>query len=127
MGIIAGVITCPVCQSELSLSEEERTSGRIHCGECESLLDYSVDPPKIYERQNYDLLLTSLNQGDISIIKSILDDGDIDYYLTGENFLMVSPLLVPVSIYVNRNDFETARELLKDFDLHIFGASDNQY
>ena len=67
--------------------------------------------------------MSSLNQGDIGIIKSILDDNEIDYYVTGENFLSVSPLLEPAQFFVNTNQFEEAKKLLKDFDLKIFGFS----
>jgi len=116
-------ITCPSCGSELELSEEERESKKIHCPECEAFIDFTFKPPKVLEVQNYTFLLSSLNQGDIGLIKSILDDNEIDYYVNGDNFLSVRPLLEPVQFYVNANQFEEARNLLKDFDLKIFGFS----
>lgn len=116
-------ITCPSCGNEIELSEEESVSKKVHCPECEAFIDFTVYPPKVLEVQNYSFLLSSLNQGDIGLIKSILDDNEIDYYVTGENFLSVRPLLEPAQFFVNTNQFEEARNLLKDFDLKIFGFS----
>ncbi len=45
--------------------------------------------------------------------------------MTGENFLGVRPLLEPAFFYVNENDLELAKEILKDFELHLFGFSTN--
>ncbi len=116
-------ITCPSCGSELELSDDERETKKVHCPECEAFIDFTVNPPKVLDVQNYTFLLSSLNQGDIGIIRSILDDNEIDYYVNGENFLSVRPLLEPVQFYVNENQFEEARNLFKDFDLKIFGFS----
>ncbi len=116
-------IICPNCESELQLSKEERQLKKIHCPECETFIDFNVNPPKIFKTENYILLLTSLNQADIGVIKSILDDNEIDYYVNGENFLAVRPLVQPVQFFVNENQFEEAKELFKDFDLKIYGFS----
>ena len=116
-------ITCPSCGNELELSDEERETKKIHCPECETFIDFTVNPPKVLDVQNYTFLLSSLNQGDIGLIKSILDDNEIDYYVNGENFLSVRPLLEPAQFFVNENQFEEAKNLLKDFDLKIFGFS----
>ena len=120
-------IICPNCETELELSEDERISGKVHCSECEALIDYKVNPPKVIDKENYVQLLSSLNQGDIGLIKSILDNSNIDYYVYGENFLSVDPLIQPARFYVNEKQAEEAKELLKDFELRIFGASTSQY
>ena len=119
-------IICPNCDSELELSENERIKGKTHCPECESVIDFTISPPKILENKNYIEILSSLNQGDIALIKSILEDGKIDYYTFGENFLSVRPILEPVKIFVNLNQFDEVQELLKDFELKIFGLSNRQ-
>jgi len=118
---------CPNCKSGLELSEDERISGKVHCPECEALIDFKVNPPKVLNRENYVELLSSLNQGDIGLIKSILGNSNIDYYVFGENFLSVDPLIQPARFYVNESQEEEAKELLKDFKLHIWGTSKNQY
>ena len=108
-------IICPNCSCELALEYDERTSGKVHCPECEALIDFGVNPPKILNKENYIELFSSLNQGDIAIIKSILDDSEVDYYVFGENFLSVDPLIQPARFFVNQNQIDEAKEVLKDF------------
>jgi len=119
-------VICPNCESELELSEEERISGKIHCPSCETVIDFNLHPPKVLSREKYVELLSSLNHGDIGLIKSILDDAKISYYVFGENFLSVDPLLQPARFFVNAEQAEEAKELLKNFDLKIWGVSRNQ-
>ncbi len=114
---------CPNCNVDLDLSDDERAKGKFHCPECEAFIDVTVDPPRVSKKENYVLLLSSLNQGDIAVLKSVLEDAEIDYYVAGENFLSVRPLLEPAKFFVNETQVEETQELLKDFDLHIWGAS----
>jgi hypothetical protein len=119
-------VICSECDSELELSENERIVAKIHCPECESIIDYTLSPPKILKKENYTELLSSLNQGDIGLIKSILDNAEIDYMVFGENFLSVDPLIQPAKIYIHEDQIERAKQLLKDIDLNIFGLSKSQ-
>ena len=116
-------IICSECSTILEPSEEERITRKIHCTKCESLIDLNFDPPKIIKPENYIELLTTFNQGDIALIKSILEDSEINYYVTGENFLSVDPLIQPARFIVLDNQSGEAKNLLKDFELHIFGVS----
>ncbi|MCF6269205.1 MAG: DUF2007 domain-containing protein [Melioribacteraceae bacterium] len=116
-------VICTKCESELELSEEERIFGKIHCPECDAMIDYTEVPPKLLDREHYTEILSSLNQGDIALIKSILEDGKVDYYILGELFLSIRPLLEPVRVFVNENHVEKAKMLLENFDLNIFGIS----
>lgn len=116
---------CPNCQSELSISYDELQSGGFRCPECDSFIVLLDGKPEVLADKNYIQLLSSLNQGDIAIIKSMLDDAEVDYYVTGENFLGVRPLLEPAIFYVNEKDLELAKDILKDFELHLFGFSTN--
>ena len=118
-------ITCPNCQSVLEIGPEELESAGFHCPECETFIVIVNGQPESLPDKNYVQLLSSLNQGDIAIIKSMLDDAEVDYYLTGENFLGVRPLLEPAVFYVNEKDLELAKDILKDFELHLFGFSTN--
>lgn len=115
--------TCPNCSTTLKLSNMERKIKKIHCPQCEAFINFNIDPPLVEKKEKYIQLLTSLNQGDIGVIRSILDSAAVDYYLSGENFLTVEPLIQPARFFVNANDLETARGLLKDFDLNPWGAS----
>ena len=78
-------------------------------------------------KDNYTEILSTLNQGDIALIKSILDDCKIDYYILGENFLSMYPFVNAAKVLVNDIQVGEVKELLKDFELNIFGASTNQY
>lgn len=120
-------LVCPNCGAEIEISENERTSGLLHCTECEALIDMRTDSPQISHTENFSELLSSLNQGDIGIIKSLLDDAGIEYYVFGENFLGADPLIQPARFFINDNQMEEAREILKDLKLHIFGASNREY
>ena len=118
-------VKCPNCGTELIPTKEEKKERKIHCPECETMIDFNYDPPKAFNKENYVEFLSSLNQGDIALIKSILNDGGIDFYTTGENFLSLDPLIVPAVFYVNEKQVLDAKELLKDFKLNIFGLSGN--
>jgi transcription elongation factor Elf1 len=121
------IINCPNCDNEIELSEKERSAGKFHCPECESLIDMTVEPPQVVNKENYVLLASSLNQGDLGLIKSILDNAGIDFYVFGENFLSVDPLIQPARIFVNQKQAKETAELLKDFEFKIFGISKNDY
>lgn len=116
-------LTCPNCKKDLKLSEDERLDGRVHCPQCEALIDFKINPPKVFDREKFVELLSSFNQGDIALVKSILQDAGIEYYVSGENFLNVDPLIRPAIFYVNEDQFADARELLKDLDLNIWGVT----
>jgi hypothetical protein len=119
-------IKCPNCFSELELEDDERTSGKVHCPECEALIDYGVNPPQISNKGNYIELLSSLNQGDITLIKSIFDNSKIDHYVFGENLSSLA-MVQPTRFFVNESQLEEAKEVLKDIKLNIWSYSKNQY
>jgi hypothetical protein len=116
-------IFCPGCNNELELSDEERVSGQIYCPECDALIDMDIEKYNGKKSSNFVELLSSLNQGDIGLIKSVLDDSGIEYYILGENFLISNPLIEPARFFIAESQMEDAKEALKEFDLHIFGVS----
>lgn len=120
-------IVCPNCEAEIELTEDEVEEKKVHCPSCEALIDLKFDPPHVQQKDNYIELLSSLNQGDIALLKSILDDGQIDYYVFGEITLGAQPFLFPVRFFVNAGQIDLAKELLKNFDLRIFGPSASNY
>lgn len=73
--------------------------------------------------EEYIEITSSINQGDIGLIRSLLDDAKIDYYIFGENFLVISPLLQPARVFVAQDQAEETKKILKDFDIHIFDVS----
>lgn len=74
--------------------------------------------PESLEDNNYVRLLTTTNQGDAAIIKSMMENAEVDYYLTGEN-----SIYEPMVLFVNEKDIEAAKDILKDFEVHLFGFS----
>lgn len=116
-------IICPNCSENIELDEKERKSRVVHCPQCESLIDFTKDPPLVLNPKEYIQITSSINQGDIAIIKSLLDDANIDYYVFGENFLVIDPLIQPARVFVLKEQAEEAKGILKDVDIHIFGIS----
>ena len=115
-------IDCPNCSSELQLSEDDRASGKFHCPECEAFLDYTVNPPRVLESKRYTRLFSTRNVGDIALLKSLLDDSEIDYYITGEYFLATYPMVEPARIFVLDEQVQRAKELLKGFSANTLGT-----
>jgi len=126
VGKLSANIICPNCAGEIELSEDERLEGKVHCPQCEVAIDFTAIPTEILDKENFVELLYSLNQGDIALIKSLLDNFGIAYYITGENFLNIDPLIQPARFFINVTQEAEAREALKDFELHIWGTSDKQ-
>lgn len=105
---------CPNCKAEY-------LPGVATCAECDTTLvdalpeiDHEHSMPAFVEVITY-------NAGDIALIKSILDDGEIDYRIEGEYFNSMVPLLEPVKILVPEDKVEVAKEILKDFNLTYLG------
>ncbi len=63
----------------------------------------------------YVKVLSTFNSGDVAIMKSILDGGDILYYFMGEHFNAVDPLIQPMRLFVAREQVTTVKELLQTF------------
>ena len=116
-------ITCPNCSAEIKADFHERVAKKVHCPHCEALLNFTNQEDRVIEPDEYVELVSSLNQGDVALIKSMLDDAQMSYYVSGENFLSVDPLIQPAKFHILKTQFLEAAELLKDFNLHIFGAS----
>ena len=112
-----------MCESELELSDEEMITGKTHCPKCDKIIDYTVEPPKVLDVEDYIEIYSSLNQGDIALIKSILDNNNINYYIVGELFLSVRPLLEPARFFVAESQIKQTQKLFKEFEFSIFGIS----
>ena len=60
----------------------------------------------------YKLLIETSNQADVALIKSLLDSEGILYFVRGEAFSAVRPLVEPVRILVAEDRLEEARDLV---------------
>ncbi len=60
----------------------------------------------------YELLIETSNPADVALIKSLLDSEGILYFVHGEAFSAVRPLVEPVRILVAEDRLEEARDLI---------------
>ena len=70
-------------------------------------------------KEEYRELIRTFNQGDIALIKSLLDSESIEYFLQGENFNLVRPLAQAPIFMVKKDQFIQARDLIKDLDVSL--------
>lgn len=124
--LLPQIVECPECSSELEINFEERIEKKFHCPVCECFLDFSTKHPKVIDPEKYEHVLTTLNQGDLAVIQSVFDSEKIQYFIYGENFLSVDPLIQGARIHVLEEHVERAKELLKDIDIHLFGTSTSE-
>lgn len=110
---------CPKCRAEYKEGVKE-------CGQCEVSL-VAVLPEKAKqaprgEQRDLDFVsvVRTFNPQDIAIIRSILDDSGIEYYIQGENGIAVRPLVDPANVLVVKEQADDAAELLKDLDLSFY-------
>jgi len=65
----------------------------------------------------YELLIETSNPADIALIKSLLDSEGILYFVHGEAFSAVRPLVEPVRILVAEDRIEEAQDLIRGLRL----------
>lgn len=73
------------------------------------------------KRTEFIELVATFNWGDVAFIKSILEVNGIFYHIEGEIFNQIRPLAVPVTIKVDKLQYEEAKALLVDFKSGKFG------
>ena len=104
---------CPKCRAEY-------VEGVTACDDCHVplvlvLLPRPVDEAPAYHE--FKALLATFNAGDIALIRSIFDGEDIDYYIQGEQFNNLDPLIQPAKLMVAKEQIAQARDLIKDLKL----------
>jgi hypothetical protein len=107
---------CPECKAEYLV-------GITECPDCQATLvavlpDHTNDPPIEFED-----ILATYNQGDIALVKSLLDDAEIEYHFKTEFFAQVDPLIQPAVLEVRKDQAELTRELLRGLKLTFIGVS----
>ena len=116
---------CPNCGAEYR-------EGFTHCPDCNvDLVDKLPEEDKdknneAGEDQTFIPVLSTYNLGDVALIKSILANEDIEYFLKGENTEYVSACMDPVVLMVRDDQVKIVKELLKDFDVKWGMFSANQ-
>ena len=105
-------IVCPKCKSQydITLFEFGRTL-KCDCG-------YVINVNKNQFKYNFIRVYSTPKQGEIALIKSLLDSNKIPYYIKGENFgTLYGPAdgLSTMDIMIREDYSEDVKELLKDF------------
>ncbi|HYK90370.1 MAG TPA: DUF2007 domain-containing protein [Acidobacteriota bacterium] len=104
---------CPKCRSEY-------IEGIITCTDCGILLVESIPEPEPYK---FVEILETFNLADIAVIKSILDDGDIEYFFLGENFNQIEQMAQPARLAVREDQVDEAKEALKDIEVRYLAIA----
>jgi hypothetical protein len=72
------------------------------------------EPEPIPEYVDFKEIMTSYDPGELAIIKSILDDNEMKYFVQGEHFSSFYGG-IPYRIMVPKDEYDRAVGLLKDF------------
>ena len=110
---------CPECKAEY-------VDGVTECADCHVPLVWAL-PEEIKEQGEpveWARLVTSINQGDLALIKSILESENIPYWVQGEHRGMVPHGLgFGAIVHVDKSRIEDAIALIKDLNLNHLGFS----
>jgi len=118
---------CPKCRAEFQ-------KGVTYCHQCDMTLVEELPPPEAEKSAkdgdgfskltsgaenapNLAAILATYNQGDLAIIKSVLESAKITYFIKGEFFNILDPMIQPAVVMVRNDQARLAMELLKDLDL----------
>ena len=102
---------CPKCRSEFR-------EGFFECSECSVPLveDLSPEEPEpIPEYVDFKEIMTSLDMGEVAIIKSILDAHKIKYIIPNEFMGSTYSAALPARVFISEVQVKEAKELLHDF------------
>ena len=101
---------CPKC-------EKEYPSGLHQCADCGVDLIEGRPPETGNDAVYVDLveIFSTYNQGDIAVIKSVLDGEEIHYYFQGESSNMMIAAGSYARLLVRADEADRAREILREF------------
>jgi len=101
---------CPACRTEYR-------EGFTVCSDCGTTLvpELLPEPPTEIpsEGADFEEVLGFMDEGVVSIVKSLLDEEGIDYYIVGEFSVSKGP---DQKLMVRKDQAERAREILKDLE-----------
>ena len=103
---------CPKCKAEYR-------EGYTKCADCEvELVDKIISEDgesSELEEIIFETVMTSFNQGEIALAKSLLESNNIQCFVQGESFNSLLTTPIPVSIKVPEDYAGQAKEVLKEF------------
>jgi len=105
---------CPNCKAEY-------VEGITICTDCEIELVDQLPEINHEENATFVPILSTKSMGDIAIIKSLLDEQGIEYFIQGENMLHVLGSIDTAILNVKEEQAEEVKELLKDFEPKFLG------
>jgi hypothetical protein len=103
---------CPNCRAEY-------VDGITECPDCHiPLVEELLEETEPKDFLPYVKVLATFNSADLIVIKSLLENAGLDYYIEGENFHYLGiPPAQAVKLVVREDQVETAKELLSGLDL----------
>ncbi len=101
---------CPVCRSEYR-------EGFTRCVDCDVDLVDALAPEEEPPFYHFVEVMTVFDEAKIAVIKSLLDEADLDYYFQGELSHRLAPLPFSTRLMVRKEHFTEATKILKDFNL----------
>ena len=113
---------CPKCKSEYKQGIKE-------CADCNIPLKEKLPEKPEFKAKHieFEEVLRTYSQGDVIIIKSILDSVDVDYFFKGERSLnLVKPWADPVRLMVEKENIRMVKELLKDLKIRFWAFAPAQ-
>lgn len=105
---------CPNCKAEY-------VEGITICTDCEVELVDKLPEIDHEENATFVPVLSTKSMGDIAIIKSLLDEQGIEYFIQGENMLHVLGSVDMAILNVKEEQADDVKELLKDFEPKFLG------
>lgn len=107
---------CPECRSEY-------VGGVTECPDCGVALVGELPVPGVLdgsEGGDYVALLRTYSPQDVVMIRSVLDDSNIRFFIQGENVSHIRPFADPAVLMVVEDDVEDAKALLEDLPLSYY-------
>lgn len=100
---------CLKCKSEYN-------EGIKRCESCNvDLVEKLIE--KEHPNHTFVEILSTFNPSDIALIKSILENEGINYYIDGDHFFAYRPCAIAARLMVQDDQVEIVLELIKDLKL----------
>jgi hypothetical protein len=101
---------CPVCRSEYR-------EGFAKCNDCQVDLVEELDPEEKPEFHEFVEVMAVFDEAKIALIKSLFDEGGLDYYFQGELSRRLIPLPFSTRLMVRKEHVSEATRILTELDL----------
>lgn len=102
---------CPQCKSEY-------IQGIFRCPDCDVDLVYTLleetEKPVIDKDAEFVEIMRTYDAGVLTLVKSILDDIGVPYFIKGEHSVYVYSHIFPARVLVVKQEAEKAFQILKD-------------